>query len=138
MIQLPKNKKIILFDGVCNLCNKSVLKVIRHDKKNDFVFCALQSETGAKIIQELQVDILKMDTIILYENPNSYYFKSTAVLKIMNSFGGLWCLTQIFRVFPEVFINVIYDFIAKNRYRWFGQKESCMLPTTELNEKFLS
>jgi predicted DCC family thiol-disulfide oxidoreductase YuxK len=137
MINVPKNKKIIIFDGVCNLCNSSVLKVIKNDKKNTFLFAALQSNSGQEIINYLKIDISKIDSIILYEPGVSYDIKSTAVLKVMNDFGGLWFLTQAFFIFPEGFRNFVYDYIAKNRYKWFGKKESCMLPTPELKAKFL-
>jgi predicted DCC family thiol-disulfide oxidoreductase YuxK len=137
MFDIPKNKKIILFDGICNLCNKSVLKVIKNDKKNTFLFAPLQSKFGQEIINYLKIDISKIDSIILYEPGVSYDIKSTAVLKAMNDFGGLWFLTQVFFIFPEGLRNFIYDYIAKNRYKWFGKKESCILPTPELKAKFL-
>lgn len=138
MVDLPKNKKLILFDGVCNLCNTSVTKVIDNDKKNTFVFTALQSETGQQILDQLKIDISKMDSIILYEPGISYDIKSTAALKIMNDFGGFWELTKLFWIFPEAFRDFIYDYIAKNRYKWFGKKENCMIPTPKLKAKFLS
>ena len=138
MIDIPKNKKLILFDGVCNLCNNSVTKVIQYDKKNVFLFAAIQSETGQKIINHLKIDVSKTDSIILYEPSISYDIKSTAALKIIREFGSLWQLTGIFFVFPEFFRNMVYDFIAKNRYKWFGKKESCMIPTPALKAKFLS
>ena len=138
MFEIPKNKKLILFDGVCNLCNDSVLKVIKYDKKNSFVFTALQSETGKKVTNYLNIDIAKIDSIILYEPGISYDIKSTAALKVMKHFGGIWQITQIGLIFPESFRNHIYDFIAKNRYKWFGKKESCMIPTPELKAKFLN
>lgn len=138
MFEIPKNKKLILFDGVCNLCNDSVLKVIKYDKKNSFVFTALQSETGKKVTNYLNIDITKIDSIILYEPGISYDIKSTAALKVMKHFGGIWQITQIGLIFPEYLRNHIYDFIAKNRYRWFGKKESCMIPTPELKAKFLN
>ncbi|PWG05064.1 thiol-disulfide oxidoreductase DCC family protein [Polaribacter aquimarinus] len=137
MTELPENKKIILFDGVCNLCNNSVLKVIKNDRKNTFLFTALQSDSGQKIINHLKINTSKIDSIILYEPGVSYDIKSTAALKVMNDFGGFWQLTQVFWIFPEGFRNLVYDFIAKNRYKWFGKKESCMLPTPELKAKFL-
>ncbi len=137
MIDLPKNKKLILFDGICNLCNDAVLKVIKNDRKNTFVFTALQSETGKKVINHLKIDISKIDSIILYEPNVSYDIKSTAALKIMNDFGGFWKATQLFLIFPEKFRNLIYDYIAKNRYKWFGKKENCMIPSPELKVKFL-
>jgi predicted DCC family thiol-disulfide oxidoreductase YuxK len=137
MINVPKNKKIIIFDGVCNLCNSSVLKVIKNDKKNIFLFAALQSKSGQEIINYLKIDVSKIDSIILYEPGVSYDIKSTAVLKVMNDFGGLWFLTQAFFIFPEGLRNFIYDYIAKNRYKWFGKRESCMIPTPKLLIKFL-
>jgi len=137
MFDLPKNKKIVIFDGVCNLCNSSVLKVIKNDKKNTFLFAALQSKSGQEIINYLKIDISKIDSIILYEPGVSYDIKSTAVLKVMNDFGGLWFLTQAFFIFPKGLRNFIYDYIAKNRYKWFGKKESCMIPTPKLLIKFL-
>lgn len=138
MIENIKHKKIILFDGVCNLCNNSVVKVIKYDRKNTFAFAALQSKSGKSIIESLQIDISKIDSIILYESGVSYEVKSTAVLKIMKDFGGFWYLTQIGLLFPEFFRNYIYDYIAGNRYKWFGKKESCMIPKEKLKTKFLN
>ena len=138
MIDLPPNKKIILFDGFCNLCNDAVLKVIKHDYKNNFIFTSLQSETGKKIISHLNIDISKIDSIILFEPQVSYDIKSSAALKIMKDFGGFWNLTKIGWIFPKGIRDVIYDYVAKNRYRWFGKKESCMIPTPELKSKFLN
>jgi predicted DCC family thiol-disulfide oxidoreductase YuxK len=137
MFNIPKNKKLILFDGICNLCNVAVLNVIKNDKKNTFLFTALQSETGQEVISYLKIDISKIDSIILYEPGVSYEIKSTAALNIMKDFGGFWTLTQVFWVFPEKIRNLVYDYIALNRYKWFGKKESCMIPTPELKIKFL-
>lgn len=138
MIDLPLNKKIILFDGVCNLCNNAILMVIKYDRKNNFAFAALQSESGKKIIENLQIDISKTDSIILFEPQSSTYsIKSTAALKIMGHFGGFWILTKLGWIFPLVFRDFIYDYIAQNRYKWFGKKDNCMIPTPELNSKFL-
>ncbi|MDX8555016.1 DUF393 domain-containing protein [Tenacibaculum sp. 1B UA] len=137
MNNLPSNKKVILFDGVCNFCNDSVLKVIKYDTKNKFVFTSLQSDIGKEITQYLGVDTSKIDSIILYEPNVSYDIKSSAALKIMNGFGGIWKLTQFFWIFPESFRNLVYDYIAKNRYKWFGKKDACMIPSKEIQEKFL-
>lgn len=137
MIDFPKNKKIILFDGICNLCNNSILKIIKYDTKNRFVFTSLQSEIGKQIINRLKVDTKKIDSVILYEPNVSYDIKSTAILKIMNNFGGFWQLTQVFLIFPEPFRDLVYDFIARNRHKWFGKRDSCMLPTDKLKSKFL-
>ena len=137
MIDLPKNKKIILFDGICNLCNSAVAIVIKQDKKNTFLFAAIQSKKGKEIIDYLEIDIVKIDAIILYEPGVSYEVKSTAALKIMNDFGQFWQLTKLLWVFPKGLRNQVYDFIAKNRYKWFGKKEACMIPTNDLKSKFL-
>ena len=137
MIDIPRNKKVILFDGVCNLCNNSVSKVIKYDKKNTFIFAAIQSNSGQQIINYLNIDTSKTDSIILYEPGVSYDVKSTAALKVMQDFGGVWSLTTLLWIFPEGFRNFVYDYIAKNRYKWFGKKESCMIPTPELKAKFL-
>jgi predicted DCC family thiol-disulfide oxidoreductase YuxK len=138
MFDIPKNKKIIIFDGICNLCNNSVLKVIKYDKKDSFVFVALQSKNGQDIINYLKIDSSKIDSIVLYEPGIAYDIKSTAVLKIMKDFGGFWFLTQIFEILPITIRDFFYDYIAKNRYKWFGKEESCMIPTPELKAKFLN
>ncbi|CAM1356138.1 MULTISPECIES: thiol-disulfide oxidoreductase DCC family protein [Tenacibaculum] len=137
MNNLPSNKKVILFDGVCNFCNNSVRKVIKYDTKNMFLFASLQSDIGKEITQYLGIDTSKVDSIILYEPNISYDIKSSAALKIMNGFGGVWKLTQVFWILPEGLRNIVYDYIAKNRYKWFGKKEACMVPSKEIQEKFL-
>ena len=135
---IPENKKLILFDGVCNLCNEAVLNIIKQDKKDIFLFTALQSNTGKNIINELGIDTSKIDSIVLYIPGEDYFIKSEAALKIANEFYGLWKLIQVFRIFPVFFNDFFYDFIARNRYRWFGKKEECMIPTEKLNSKFLN
>ena len=137
MEKLPKDKKILLFDGVCNLCNESVLKIIRYDKKDIFRFASLQSDFGQQITNHLGIDTSTIDSVILYEPGVSYEIKSTAALNIMFEFGGIWKLTRVFGYLPEGFRNFIYDYIARNRYKWFGKKEQCMIPTPELKSKFL-
>lgn len=134
---IPNNKKLILFDGICNLCNEAVLKIIKQDKKDIFLFTALQSNTGKIVIKELGIDISKIDSIVLYIPGENYFIKSEAVFKIANEFSGIWKLIQVFRVFPIFINNFFYDFIARNRYRWFGKKDKCMIPTKKLNSKFL-
>ena len=138
MIDIPKNKQLILFDGICNLCNTAVTTAIKFDTKNRFLFAAIQSEKGKEIMNYLKIDASKIDAIILYEPDVSYEIKSTAALKIMNNFGGIWQLTKLLWIFPEGFRNLVYDYIAKNRYKWFGKKESCMIATAELKAKFLA
>ena len=135
---IPENKKLILFDGVCNLCNEAVLKIIKQDKKDIFLFTALQSNTGKNVINELGIDTSKIDSIVLYIPGEDYFIKSEAAFKIANEFYGIWKLIQVFRIFPVFFNDFFYDFIARNRYRWFEKKEECMIPTKKLNSKFLN
>ncbi|RTY75248.1 DUF393 domain-containing protein [Flavobacterium sp. ZB4P23] len=137
MLNIPKDKKIILFDGVCNLCDSAVQVIIKHDTKDIFRFVALQSDLGQKIIKHLGVNTQKTDSIILYQPGFAYYYKSEAALAIAKNLGGLFYLTTIFSIFPTSFNNFFYDYIAVNRYKWFGKKESCMIPTKELEAKFL-
>ncbi|WP_029270155.1 thiol-disulfide oxidoreductase DCC family protein [Flavobacterium sp. KJJ] len=137
MQNLPKNKKIILFDGVCNLCDGTVQFIIKHDKKDIFRFVALQSELGKDIYNYIGVDQNKIDSIILYNPGVAYYYKSSAVLEIGNDLGGFYSLVSVFKILPEKLRNYIYDYIAKNRYKWYGKKENCMIPTPELKAKFL-
>ena len=138
MIDLPKDKQLILFDGICNFCNKSILMIIKHDTKDKFVFASLQSDIGKEITNYLGIDISTIDSIILYKPSIAYYIKSTAAIKIMNQFNGLWKTSCFLWIFPEFIRNKVYDFIAKNRYKWFGKKEACMIPTIEIRAKFLS
>ena len=138
MQNLPQHKKIILFDGLCNLCNVSVQFIIKRDSKDVFRFVSLQSNLGQQIVQHLEIDTQKVDSIVLY-NPEkkTYLNKSEAVFEIVKSSGGIFYCLLIFRLIPIAITNKIYDFIARNRYRWFGKKKSCLVPTKELESKFL-
>lgn len=136
-VDLPKNKQLILFDGVCNLCNSSVNFVIKHDKKNKFLFTPLQSELASQIVEEFQIDRKKTDSILLYTPEKVITYKSTAALKIASYLGFPINILSVFLIIPAIIRNWIYDFIAKNRYKWFGKKEVCMIPTPELKSKFL-
>ena len=135
---IPKEKKLILFDGVCNLCNSSVQYVIKHDKKNHFLFAPLQGETGQKLINLYNIDTSKTDSIILYSEEHGIDFKSTAALKIGSKLGFPRNLIGLFFIVPTFFRNWLYDVIAKNRYKWFGRKDACMIPTPNLKSKFLN
>ncbi|MEP0213422.1 MAG: thiol-disulfide oxidoreductase DCC family protein [Cellulophaga sp.] len=131
------DKKIILFDGVCNLCNNAIQFIIKHDKKDLFRFATLQGETGKKLITERNINTSKIDSIILIEPNIAYYIKSTAALKIGRNFGGVWILLWVLEQIPVGFRDWVYSYIAKNRYNWFGKKDNCMIPTPELKAKFL-
>jgi predicted DCC family thiol-disulfide oxidoreductase YuxK len=137
MENLPQNKKIILFDGVCNLCNSSVQYVIKHDKKDIFRFVALQSELGQEILKHIGINTKHIDSIVLYIPGVAYYYKSAAALEIAKDLGGVFTLGTIFKIIPSKLRDVLYDYIAKNRYKWYGKQDSCMIPTPELKNKFL-
>lgn len=135
--ELPKDKKIILFDGVCNLCDSSVQFVFKHDKKDIFRFVSLQSDLGINIIKHLGIDTSKVDSTILYEPGKAYYYKSDVAFKILKEISGIQRILLVFSILPKPILDYIYDYVAKNRYKWFGKKESCMIPTPELKSKFL-
>ena len=135
--QLPQDKKIILFDGVCNYCNDKVNFIIKNDKKDVFRFVALQSETGQKIITYLGIDSA-LDSIILYEPGYAYFIKSEAVFRIIKHLSSSVKLLLLFNFVPTSIKNIFYDIIAKNRYNWFGKKEICMIPTQEVVNKFIA
>ena len=137
MLDFPKGKKIILFDGVCNLCEASVQFIIKYDKKDVFRFVALQSDLGIEIIKHIGLDIKNIDSVILYEPGIAYNYKSAAALEIAKNLGGFFHLGTVFKLIPNGLRNLLYDYIAKNRYQWYGKKESCLVPTIELKSKFL-
>lgn len=136
-MNLPQDKKIILFDGVCNLCDSSIQFIIKHDKKDIFRFVALQSEIGLEIIKHIGIDTSKIDSILLYEPGKAYYYKAQAALKIAKELGGIYTAISWFSILPNFLTNTVYDYIARNRYKWYGKKEACMIPTPELKAKFL-
>lgn len=131
-----KESKIILFDGVCNLCNGAINFIIERDKKNVFKFAALQSEIGQQLTQKNAIDTSKIDSIILIDG-EKVYIKSSAALVAAKSLSGAYPLLFGFMILPKFIRDSVYDYIAKNRYKWFGKKESCMIPTAELKSKFL-
>ncbi|TGN26032.1 thiol-disulfide oxidoreductase DCC family protein [Empedobacter tilapiae] len=131
-----KTRKIILFDGICNLCNQSVQFVIEHDDKNQFQFASLQSDFGQNFLKENNLDATQFDSVVFIED-DKFYTKSSAALKISKYLDGITSWLTIFMIVPKPLRDVVYSFIAKNRYRWFGKQESCWLPTPELKAKFL-
>ena len=135
--KIPKGKQLILFDGVCNLCNSSVLFVIKCDKKNRFLFAPLQSEMGKSIIKTYNIDTKTVDSILLYSKDNGIKIKSSAALHIAKHLGFPQNLLTIFFIIPTPIRNWVYNYIAKNRYKWYGKKDACMIPTPELKAKFL-
>jgi len=130
------NKPIVFFDGVCNLCNSIVQFIIRHDKKERFLFVSLQSEKSKEILSNFNFTQSDIETIILLEE-NKLYFVSTAALKIVRHLNFLCSLLYIFIIIPKPLRNYVYRIIAKNRYKWFGKKDSCMVPSHELKNRII-
>ena len=135
--ELPKDKKIILFDGVCNFCDNAINWIIKHDKNDKFRFASLQSEVGKRLIAERKMDPEEMDSMVLIEPGVAYYKKSTAALQISKDLSGGYSLLGNFSFLPEGLRDGIYNIIAKNRYKWFGKKDECMIPSPEVKAKFL-
>ena len=127
---------IILFDGVCNFCNGAVNFTIKRDKKKVIKFAALQSDTGMQLIQQYGLPVNDMSSFLFIEK-GIVYNRSTAALKVCRHLKGLWPLCYGFMIVPAFIRNGIYDFIAKNRYKWFGVRQECMIPTPEVRARFL-
>ena len=136
-MELPMGKKVILFDGVCNLCNGAVNWIIRRDRKDTFRFAPLQGEVGKALTAARHIDTGKVDSIILIDPGMAYYIKSEAALEIARDLKGYGFIPVVFGWIPVKVRDAIYDLVARNRYRVFGKQEACMIPTPELRKKFL-
>jgi predicted DCC family thiol-disulfide oxidoreductase YuxK len=128
-------KPVVLFDGECNFCDSSVQFIIKRDEKEVFQFASLQSEAGEQLLEKFKVPA-DVDSMILIENSKVYY-KSAAALRICRSLHGAWKLVYLLIVVPRPIGDLLYDFIARNRYKWFGKKDSCMLPPPHIRKRFL-
>lgn len=135
---LPKDKKIILFDGICNLCDNAVQFIIKHDKNDIFRFVSLQSELGKNILKYIGINNSQIDSIVLYQPGIAYFIKADAAFKILKELNSRYRFLLLFSFLPSFIKNSIYDYIAANRYKWYGKKESCLVPSQELDTKFLS
>jgi predicted DCC family thiol-disulfide oxidoreductase YuxK len=129
-------KFIILFDGVCNFCNRWVQLIIRYDKKDIFRFTPLQSVTGQQLLAQSGQQKVNPESVVLIEN-GKYYFRSSAALRIFFRLSGLWKLLIIFYIVPVFIRDAAYNIIARNRYPWFGRRENCMVPDEKTKAKFL-
>jgi predicted DCC family thiol-disulfide oxidoreductase YuxK len=128
---------ILLFDGVCHFCNQSVQFVICHDKQGKYKFAALQSSIGQELLKKYNLPTNDFSSFVLVKG-NSCYTKSAAVLQVCLGLGGLWRILYLFIVTPKPLRDGIYNFVAKNRYKWFGKNKQCMIPTPEVRKRFLS
>lgn len=127
---------IIFFDGYCNLCSSSVQFIIQRDPHQQFRFASLQSNFAKKILPQFNISITHSNTVILLHNGN-IYTRSTAALKIAKKLTGAWSYMYAFIIVPTFIRDFFYNFIAKNRYSWFGKKEACWIPTTALKALFI-
>ena len=127
---------LVLFDGVCNLCNGSVKFLIKRDKKKKFRYASLQSNIGQKVLWEIDLDPKKTDSIVFLAE-GATFTKSTAALRIAKSLGGIWSILEVLLLIPAPIRNLVYDVIAKNRYKCYGKKEECMVPKPEWQELFV-
>ena len=129
------NTTILFFDGVCGLCNGFIDFLFRFDRKKHFLFSPLQGEKAAELLPKSDTE--KLESVVLYIDGKVFY-KSEAALKVLTTLGGPWLLFGVFYILPKSFRDTVYSWIAKNRYKWFGEKESCRLPTPDERARFLS
>ncbi len=133
-MQIPEH--VLLFDGVCNLCNGAVQFIIKHDKKSVIKFASLQSAAGQELLNQYHINSETFDTMIYIQN-QVVYTESNAALKIASTLGGVWKTALVLYVFPEFIRNAFYRMVSRNRYRIFGKRETCMIPSPEIVSRFL-
>ena len=131
------DQPIVLFDGVCNLCDSAVQFIIRHDKKNTFLFASLQSETGQKLLAKFNLPLDELNSFILVDTDKAYT-RSTGALMVLKRLKGLWPLLYGFIIVPKFIRDGVYNWVGRNRYKWYGKKDACMIPTPELKARFLN
>ena len=131
------NSHLIIFDGICNFCNFCVNFIIKHDKNKNFKFASFQSNLAQNILKEKNIDSSRIDTIILLNN-GRVHFKSSAALQIAKKLDGQWKLFFMLSIIPLPFRDMIYDLFARNRYKWFGSRESCRIPTEDERDRYLT
>lgn len=127
---------VILFDGVCNFCNHWVTFAIKRDRKNKLKFTPLQGETAKQLLPQYHINPTSLSSVIFIDN-GKVYTQSSAAIQICKHLDGGWKLFYGLIIIPKFIRDFLYNIIARNRYKWFGKKESCMIPTPELKERFL-
>ncbi|UII29401.1 thiol-disulfide oxidoreductase DCC family protein [Fulvivirga maritima] len=133
----PNKEDIVFFDGVCNLCNGFVNYIIDRDTEKQYVFASLQSDQSQKLLKNYDFDPSRLSSVALLKSDGELLVKSDAALKILTSLGGKLKLLSVFYVFPSFLRDFFYDIIARYRYKWFGRKDQCRIPTPELKQRFL-
>jgi predicted DCC family thiol-disulfide oxidoreductase YuxK len=131
-----ESEPVLLFDGVCNLCNSSVQFILKHEKNEQLNFAAIQSEAGDRLLKSYNFDPNQTDSVILIKD-NKVYTASDAVLTLTQFLKFPFSLGKLLLVVPNPIRDFFYKKIARNRYKWFGKRESCMIPTPQLRRRFL-
>jgi len=129
-------KKIIFYDGHCNLCNGFVNAIIKLDKKNIFLFAPLNGNHAKNLLKKNNIKNTTIDSVVLFNN-NSISYKSKAVIEILISLGGIYRVLVTTKIIPRAILDWLYDIVAKNRYSWFGKEDLCMVPDKKIISKFL-
>ncbi|MEO5683696.1 MAG: thiol-disulfide oxidoreductase DCC family protein [Chitinophagaceae bacterium] len=130
------DKKIVLFDGVCNLCNSSVQFILKRDKKDQFLFGSLQGKTGQAYLRQFNLPADTFNSFMLVEE-GKLYSRSAGALRMLKHLGGAWSMLYAFIIVPSFIRDGVYNWISRNRYKWFGKEESCWLPSPAFKAKFL-
>ncbi|ELZ43213.1 thiol-disulfide oxidoreductase DCC [Halorubrum saccharovorum DSM 1137] len=134
--EIPDDEAVILFDGVCNLCSGFVQFVIPRDTERKYRFASLQSDVGRALLAEHDLPTDELESVVLIEDGESYE-KSSAIIQIATGLGGLYRILSPFRYVPRSIRDRVYDFVAEHRYRWFGKKDRCMMPSGDVESRFL-
>lgn len=137
LAEVPEEHPVVLFDGVCNLCNWFVQFLIRNDPAGTFRFAPLQSEVGEALLAEYGLPTDRMASVVLVDGGETYT-ESDAALRIASLLGGVYTLFVPFKVVPRPVRDAVYAFVADHRYGWFGKKDRCMTPTPDVRSRFLA
>ena len=128
--------RILLFDGVCNLCNSIVQFTIKRDPKGKFKFASLQSESGQSLLKQFGLSLNDFDSFVFITD-DKYFTKSSAGLHVLKELEGIWKVFYVFIIFPRPLRDFVYNLIAKTRYKVFGKMDTCMIPTPDIIQRFL-
>lgn len=131
-----KLERIVIFDGVCNLCSRSAQFIIRHDSRHVFKLATAQSMAGRTLLLDLGLDPEKLETFVLLKEGRAY-LRSDAALAIAKDLDWPWCALKMLRIIPRLLRDPFYNMVARNRYRWFGRKDRCMIPTDDIRSRFI-
>ena len=134
--ETPDDGAVILFDGVCNLCSGFVQFVVPRDTEDKYRFASLQSDVGRELLAEHDLPVDELESVVLLEDGESYQ-KSAAIIRIAAGLGGAYRLLSPFRYVPRSLRDWVYDFVAEHRYQWFGKKDRCMIPSGDVESRFL-